>query len=472
MRIILLLSSIYSLLFSFEELFFYKENNFDIVNQRDSYKLILKHQQVFDYSKQGFSVFIPKFTKEFALKVLRYNSTGEINGVLSMDKTFKNILNVYSMSLKYYLTDYNTPLARQLDYLLKGYSIPYNKITSISIEAYNIPLKQSCKLGKYLYFKINHINRHNTLKYLIYSYYIVLDKKKVDLYIKNNNLKSVNDFINHIYNISKIINKKPRKIVKKVKKKKKFSYSLHFTRFFYMKDYPFIPIKHKSKIKENCNYELLKKDQGKLSNLSDNINNYASNNFLVNKKVLENYTDIINSISNDLLYFKCKPEVIETNKCSKIEYNISCFKNPKYFNNYIHIAVRKDNIPDIETIISYGDYKTFNNVGKYFFEKGYLEKSEVFLHKAYALKHDPIIAHNLAVLYSLYSPLYDIKKVIYYLKQSNFEIDYYNLGVLYYLGKGVEESDKKAREYFMKAPNIPMAKENLSIMNKYGVGIK
>jgi hypothetical protein len=100
MRIILLLSSIYSLLFSFEELFFYKENNFDIVNQRDSYKLILKHQQVFDYSKQGFSVFIPKFTKEFTLKILRYNSTGEINGVLSMDKTFKNILNVSSMSLK------------------------------------------------------------------------------------------------------------------------------------------------------------------------------------------------------------------------------------------------------------------------------------------------------------------------------------------------------------------------------------
>jgi hypothetical protein len=473
MRIILLLSSFFSLLFSFGELFYYKADNFDVINQNNSYKLILKHQRIFNYSKEGFSLFIPKFTKEFAFKVLRYNSTGEINGVLSMDEKFSKILKISPNNLKYYLTDYSLSSARQLNYLLKGYSIPYNKVTSISIEAYNIPLKISSKLDKYLYFKINHINKNNTLKYLIYSFYVVLDKKKVDLYIKNNNLKSVNDFINHIYNISKTINKKPKKIVKKVKKKKKFSYSLHFTRFFYMKDYPFIPIKHKYKIKENCNYELLKKDQEKLLNLSDDINNYASNNFLINKKVLENYTYIINSISNDLLDFKCKPEVIETNKCSKIEYNLSCFKNPQYFNDYIHMAIRNDNIPDIETIIAYGDYKTFNNIGKYYFEKGYLKKSEVFLQKAYALKPDePIIVHNLAVLYALHSPLYNMNKVIYYLKQSNFKIDYYNLGVFYYLGKGVKESDKKAREYFMKAKNIPMAKENLDIMNKYRVGLK
>jgi len=44
--------------------------------------------------------------------------------------------------------------------------------------------------------------------------------------------------------------------------------------------------------------------------------------------------------------------------------------------------------------------------------------------------------------------------------------------VLYYIGKGVKESDKIAREYFIKAKNIYLAKENLKIMNKYKIGIR
>jgi TPR repeat protein len=65
-----------------------------------------------------------------------------------------------------------------------------------------------------------------------------------------------------------------------------------------------------------------------------------------------------------------------------------------------------------------------------------------------------------------------MKKAIKYLKESNMEIDYYNLGVYYYIGKGVKESDKIARKYFEKAINIPYAQKNLEIMNQYKIGLK
>jgi len=466
MRIILLLNSFLSFLFSFNELFYYKFKNFDVIEKNNSYKLILKNQHYFDYSQNGFKFFIPKFTKEFNLNILRYNSTGIINGYLSLNKNFSNVLDVSPTQLKYYITDYNS-IGRQLNYLLKGYTIPYENVTSISIEAYNIPTKISNKLGKFFYFKINH-NYFNTLKYLVFSFYIVLDKKKVDNYIQQNNLKNFKNFFKHIYNLN--LNIKHKKIYKK-NSKTKIPYALKLHLFLYMKDYGFIPQKTSSKIKINENkfYSIYSKGISLIYKLRADFDSYL----IINpkskiEKFSEQFENILNNLNNINNFF-----TITKNKCNKYLYDKKCFKNPIYFHNYIYLQLKNNSLTtNIEDIIAYGDYKTFNDIGKYYFEIGNYKKAEIFLQKAYLLKQDPIIIHNLAVLYATHSNLFDIKKSIEYLKQSHFPIDYYNLGVLYYIGYGVKENDKKAREYFLKASNIPYAKKNIKIMNKYKIGFK
>ena len=471
MRIILLLSSIFTFLLSYEELFHYNSRDFDVIKNKTTYKLVLKNQQYFNYSLNGFKFFIPKFTKEFNLKILRYNSTGRIDGILSLDEHFSKILNISKSDLKYYLTDYKTSF-RALDFLLKGYSIPYNDVTSISIEAYNIPKKIYSKLGKYFYFKIKH-KKNNSLKYLVFSFYVVLDRKEVDKYLKDNHL-TLSQLIDLMYYIKL---KKIKKVIKAKKTKKKVvkrvSYSLYLYRLLYMKDFYIPPIQRKIKIKKYCDNSSLKEFKIKLENAESDLKNYIINHFILRKdnllKIDEKLSDLIMNYPQNIT---CEVNILE-NSCFKLENNSSCFKNINYFNNYVNFEIKNNNLNlDSDTILAYGDYKTFNNIAKYFFERGDFQKSEVFLLKAYALKKDPIIIHNLAVLYGTHSPLYDVKKYIYYLKQSNFDIDYYNLGVAYYIGLGVKESDKKARFYFQKANGIIFAKKNLDIMKKYHIGEK
>jgi hypothetical protein len=150
--------------------------------------------------------------------------------------------------------------------------------------------------------------------------------------------------------------------------------------------------------------------------------------------------------------------------------NKKCFKIPEYFHKYIYFAILENNLPDIKTILAYGDYKTFNDVGVYFYNQTYLKKAEIFLNKAYILAENKSIpAHNLSVLYAT-KGIYNIKKSIKYAKEANLPIDNYNIGICYYIGLGVKEDDKKAREYFKKADNINFAKQNLEIMNKFNIG--
>jgi TPR repeat protein len=103
-----------------------------------------------------------------------------------------------------------------------------------------------------------------------------------------------------------------------------------------------------------------------------------------------------------------------------------------------------------------------------------VKKAEIFLTKAYVLAQDKRIpAHNLSVLYARYNELHDLKKAIKYLKESKMPIDIYNLGVYYYMGAGVKEDDKKAREYFkMVKDKIIYAKKNYEEMKKNKIGIK
>ncbi len=474
-RIIFLLNSFFLPLFAFEALYSLNTKNFEIIEYKDSYKLILKNQKFLDYKKiEGFKFFIPFFTKEFNLKVLRFNSIGYINGLLSTDIQFKNF--IHSSDIKYYLTDYKAE-GRELSFLLKGYTIPYYKQTSLSIEAYHIPLEIQKKLNKYFYFKKIPL-KNNKLQYILYSFYIILDKKNVDNYIKEHYPSSknyINTFINNVYNIN--LNKTRKKTIKKQEKKitkhKKISFHLILTRIHQMKTYGFIyqPPEKNSENEEFFNKIL--KINNMLEELKMNI--YNTFNKVVNLSAEKKTNKIGNFIDKISKEIENIPTIQKENKCifNPKKIDKKCFKNPVYFHNYIHFQIKKQNLPKTEDIIAYGDYKTFNDVGVYFYNQGDLNKAEIFLNKAYILADNKTIpSHNLSVLYFTKSPLFNLKKAIEYLKKSDLSIDYYNLGVYYYMGVGVKENDFLARKYFEKAGNIPLAKENLKIMNKYKIGLK
>ncbi|NPA11898.1 MAG: hypothetical protein GXO62_06620 [Epsilonproteobacteria bacterium] len=442
----------------------------EVITQKDSYKLILKGQRYVEYD--DFKYFIPNFTKEFNLKILRFNSTGYINGILFAKKDYK-LLNVSPTQLKYYLTDYKTTF--QLEYLLKGYGIPYFKVPAISIEAYNIPLSKP--LNRYFYFKKLTLP-NNPLQYILYSFYAVLDKKAVDKYVKKhypNSKNYIKAYLTHLHSKpkKKAAPKPAKKTVKKPPKKKenKPKFRLILTRVHTMMDYgyeytPFVIDKNPLIDKSYKIVSFLEKTKNKLNEIADKTVIFKP------KQQFEPIAEDIQKAQKDIEKLQ---ESIKTPKCifNPNEIDKECFKNPKYFHNYIYFAIKKSKIPQDEEIIAYGDYKTFNDIGKYYYEHGFINKSEIYLNKAYVLAKDKTIpAHNLSVLYASYNTLHDIDKAIKFLKESNLTIDLYNLGVYYYMGRGVKESDKKAREYFLQAQDIPYAKENLKIMDKYKIGIK
>lgn len=481
MQVISLLSKLLFLfpliLWGFDKLYDLNENDFEIIRTKNSYKLILKDQKYINYKESsGFKFFLPYFTKEFNLKILRYNSIGYINGLISMDRSFSKVLNISPSELKYYLTDYSQKDQKELDYLLKGYSIPYKMQTSLSIEAYNIPRKVYTRLNKFIYFKKIPL-KENKLQYILYSFYIVLDKKPLDKYIKTNYPSSkdyIKTFLKNIGKINLSAQKKKKSLKKtqkkQAKKKKTPPFRLVLNRIHIMKEYgyQYTPIKADLKGIEKFKKDIiskLEKTKEKLETLNQTI-------LIKPQDEIENITEYIDELTDDINYASLK---LELEKCTFNPEKIKkeCFKNPQYFQNYIYFSIKKDTLPQNETILAYGDYKTFNDVGKYFYEKGDLQKAEIYLKKAYILAPEKTIpAHNLSVLYATRSDIYDSKKIIKYLKESNLSVDYYNLGVYYYLGLGVKESDKKAREYFEKAQEIPYAKYNLNIMKKYKIGIK
>jgi len=212
----------------------------------------------------------------------------------------------------------------------------------------------------------------------------------------------------------------------------------------------------------------------KLRDLSVFLKKELNKNFILKPiYIYKNVSLKLDEINQKILNFKF---LIKNKKCIFDKFNIKkeCFKNPDYFQNYIYFSIKNNSLPQDEIILAYGDYRTFNDIAKYYYENSLFQKAEIYFNKAYILsdKH-PITSHNLAVLYATSGiNYYDPVKTLKYLKKSNFEIDYYNLGVYYYLGLGVKESDRVARYYFEKAKNIPFAKENLEIMNKYKIGLK
>ncbi len=456
MRIIFQLSSLFFplFLFAYVSLYDLSPENFDITTTKHTYKLTLKNQSPISYFDiEGFKFFIPIFTKEFSLKVLRYNSIGFINGNLFMKYPYKLLYSASPTNLEYYLTDYKRGY-KQLNYLLNGYAIPYNKFTYLSIEAYNIPIKKSLKLNKYIYFQKAPLN-NNKLKYILYSFYLVLNKDAVDYYIKKHYPNSKNYIKKFLQVTTSIKVKKTKKITKKEPK-----IFFHIRRLLYMKSF---------------GAEFNKNDSN-ITFLKQNIINSLQNlQLLLSEKlsggIIFKPERIFGEIFPKIDKLIQKLYTTNLNNCIFNPNNIKkeCFNNKSYFQNYTTYLLSQDKIPSESEIAQFGGYKTLNDIGKYFFERGEVDKALNYLKEAYKQNPNPIIAHNLGVLYATPSKYYIPKIAIKYFKKSNFPSDYYNLGVFYYIGKGTKKNYKKAREYFEKS-NIPFAKDNLTIMDRFNQG--
>ncbi len=486
----------------------YKKSNpqFEYAVQNGNYILTLTGQRNINYHLyDGFKFYIPNMTKEFSLQVLRFNSVGYIDGYLSMTPAKRNVVSANPNNLKYYFTDYKTNF-RQLEYLLNNKTMLYPRVTSIAIEAYNIPKKK--KLNRYFYFTIKR-DKNNKLNYLVYSFKLILDKQSVDSFVRKN-LKIrhyKNQRFDYIYTYTQSFGKlttkkryvkpkkqtvkKPKPVKKKITKKrvthkKRPAYKLDLARLLYMKEYPYTPQTPKKDYKKldtktlTNNINILKTDINYIKNLLNaKLNTTISvRPYKLLKSLNESFNaidDSLSSISKDI-----NGDLLNQNKTDCIfsslkEIDKRCFTNSTYFNNYIYFAIKEDKLPLEELLLGFGDYKTFNNLGKYYFEIGEYSKAQKYLLKSYALsKNKNIPSHNLGVYYAKRNSKENNKKSVKYFKQTNFKEDHFNLGVNYYIGLGTKENNKQAYLEFVKAAklNLEKAKHNVKIMEKYKIGLK
>jgi len=170
---------------SYNDIYF--ENNqknslqFNYALEKGNYRVYLKDNGFMFYQNIiGFNLFIPNFVKSFDLSILRHNSIGKINGILSLDKKFDNIVSETSNNIEHYSDKDDS----QLKLLLKNKSIEYKDFTYLNFKAENISKKEYLNLNKTFYFKF-YKNTVNKLEGLYYSFYMILDKKSVDNYVKN-----------------------------------------------------------------------------------------------------------------------------------------------------------------------------------------------------------------------------------------------------------------------------------------------
>jgi len=234
----------------FQDIYNIVNPSFHYHEEAGKYKVILKNTGYISLKAEGFRLFLPKLVKDYSLELLRVSSIGHFDGYLSNSQNInkKNILNIASSDLNYYLTDYNTKNQRQLTHVLNNKIIPYSSATSLIIEAYSIPFSISKNLDKWLYFRFKKLD-NNPLKELSYTLTMTFDKNEIDNYVRKELKQESNVNQRHSYiqtyldNLTKkktIVEKKYikktvsrktvlKKVVKK-KSKKKSRYYLDIKR--------------------------------------------------------------------------------------------------------------------------------------------------------------------------------------------------------------------------------------------------
>ncbi|MFA9372765.1 MAG: tetratricopeptide repeat protein [Poseidonibacter sp.] len=186
-RIFFLLIFLQTLAFcSFKSIYYFKNPELSYSIENGDYRVYIKEPRYISKDQNGFKFYLPNFTKSYNLEMLRVGSIGYISGYLSKNSRFlaQNIIeNINENDLEYYTSNFLKKKKNQLSYLLNNKVIPYERFTSIIIEASNIPSSINTKLNKWIYFSFDKTN--TVFNDLVYSYTMILDKKKIDTYISN-----------------------------------------------------------------------------------------------------------------------------------------------------------------------------------------------------------------------------------------------------------------------------------------------
>ncbi len=506
-RIFLLLILFASTLFGrYTNIYDLENPQFEYTIENGNYKVYLLEEGSINYRNgDGFKLFLPNFVTEYNLGVLRLNSIGSINGILSLkDNTTPSISqlsqNIDSSNIGYYLTDYATPNQRQLHYLLKNEKIPYINTTSIAFQGFNIPKSISNHLNKWVFFSFLDNNEDNKLTTLLYSYSMILDKKLVDNFVKRNHkiLKfEKDDRMNYIYTYISSFDKskknqtqdiqpnkkKEEQIVSEMEKSKKElndDWRLDLAREFMMKDFEYIEEKTDRETVNNSsysledNYETLQQSLNKLITLIEEIK--ISNEQSIfpsknkdNSKYLQEIIKQKDILVSNMTNVEDERRSPKKGKCDSSEepFNKDCLSNQNYLNQYIYNRLKKGLLPSEELIDKYGDGRTFNQIGKYYYEHKEYKKSEKYLLKGYeklSKSAKEVVAYNLGVLYSSDSLVFSHKKAVYYFLKTSLEEGYFNLGIHYYNGQEVKENNKIAYDYFLKSSRLGYARGEINAM--------
>jgi hypothetical protein len=446
------------------------------------YKVFTKEPEFIPYSRsEGWKLFLPGLIKSYDLSILRVNSIGHIDGFLSFSpKVYASQVIKPSTKLKYYISDYKTKNLRQLSYLLQGKAISYKKATSLVVEGHHIPRYISKDLHKTLYFKFAKTSGdNNALKKLIYSYSMTFDKKTIDQYVntylkvkpytKNRKMDKIYTFMQNLPNLkSKTFTHqkiaKPKKTKKPAPIKKpahKANYKLNKKLILFMKSYGY------------KNYETNSSQSINLDTVIYSINDLVKK-IKKKQKFHEEELELLEKDLQGIVHQKLR---YEKQNCKDLEpgvFDISCFEDKTYFNNYIYFTIQNDRLPPKELISAYGSSEVFNDVGVYYFINQNYALSEKYLLSSYMFADDKSIpAYNLGVLYASKTSKKSYKKAFEYFSKSRVIQAYYNTALLYYLGLGVKENDVQAYHYFKKAAvkGIFPAQKNADIMKKHKVGI-
>jgi len=323
-RALLLLVLLCSSSFAFyQEIYPKNKPEFSYFIEDNKYKVVLKGRNYISYvNNQGFKLYLPSYLSEYSLEILRFNSIGYINGVLSNRKqnSFNRSENITFNNLEYYITDYNHQNRKQLEHLLNKKVIPYKKSTSIVIEGYNIP--KNISLNKELYFSfIKKDEVNNPLQELVYSFSMSFDKKTIDSYVKKNldfvsydsnpSLSYIYTYIQNLEGIKEVVVKKEiRKTPKIVYKKKesnepKSPFSLGLKRVYVLKDLN-LDNSYFESLSQKAKYSFYKKRYKKSKEYYLEILNSNSLDLKTKREIYHNLATVYSKISSKkaIEYFK------------------------------------------------------------------------------------------------------------------------------------------------------------------------
>lgn len=495
---------------SYHPIYDVENPEFEYAIENGDYKVYLTQEGSIDYNNiSGFELFLPNFLKEYNLGVLRFNSIGSIDGVLSIKENDTLSTNKIAIDdIRYYLTDYSTVNQRQLDYLLKNEKIPYLNKTSLAFQGYNIPNNISKNLNKSIFFSFLDKTNDNKLATLVYSYSMVLDKKVVDSYVKkhkkirkfekDSRFDLIYTYLSSFGTTKEYQSKNSKSLIKEepsIENKKEeplkindvlqYNLKLDLVRDLEMKDFEYSQDILMQDISQNDtnnqysieeNYKELQKSLDKLISIIEKMKDgdkpFATNVLNKSNNSHKNLTELIRE--KDILIGKMSNvefdrAIIMEQKCDggAEVFRKSCLEEEHYFDSFIYHALKRGRLPSEELIIKNGNTQTLNRIGKYYYDLKEYQKSEKYLLRAYEKisKIDKeIVAYNLGVLYAKLNSTQSHKKSISYFEKTTFKEAYFNLGINYYIGLGVKENNSIAYEYFSKSAQRGFEKSELNVL--------